>query len=121
LPVPSEAYSRSNGDVLAVKCYSHSLTNGKVRRTKRYTAKTIDWLAVYDATTARCFYIPASELGAGRSCLHLRLTPAKNHQELGIRYADDYAEPVVRIPRLEMEPAGLEPATSRMQTGRSPN
>jgi len=25
----------------------------------------IDWLAVYDATTGRCFYVPARELGDG--------------------------------------------------------
>ena len=59
-------YTRSNGEVIAVKCYSDSLTNGRVRQTKRYTAATIDWLAVYDATTSRCFYIPASDLGSGR-------------------------------------------------------
>ena len=35
-------------------------------RTKRYTATTIDWLAVYDHTTDRCFYLSATELGTGR-------------------------------------------------------
>lgn len=112
-------YSRSDGCVIAVKCYSHSLTNGKVRQTKRYTAKTVDWLAVYDATTNRCFYIPAVELGRGRSCLHLRLTPARNNQRERIRFAEDYAAPDIRRPR--MEPAGFEPATFRMQTERSPS
>src|SRR5262245_41605368 len=60
-------YTRSDARVVEVKCYSHSLTNGKIRRTKHYTAATIDWLAVYDATTRRCFYIPSAELGSGRS------------------------------------------------------
>ena len=83
-------YSQSNGEVIAVKCYSHSLTNGRIRQTKRYTAATIDWLAVYDATSARCFYIPASDLGSGRSVLHLRLLQAKNCQQRGIRFAEDY-------------------------------
>src|SRR6266550_5496279 len=56
-------HSHSDGAVIAVKCCSHSLTNGRIRHTKRYTATTIDWLAVYDATTGRCFYIPAADLG----------------------------------------------------------
>jgi hypothetical protein len=44
-------YATSNGRVVHVNCRSHSLTNGKVRRTKLYTAATVDWIAVYDATT----------------------------------------------------------------------
>ena len=86
----------SDGDVIPVKCYSHSLTNGRIRQTKHYTSLTIDWLAVYDHTTARCFYIPAAELGDGKSTLHLRLTDAKNCQRRGIRFADDYASPETR-------------------------
>jgi hypothetical protein len=48
-------YTRSNGHVVPVRCRSASLTNGKVKQIKRYTSATIDWLAVYDATTRRCF------------------------------------------------------------------
>ena len=95
-------YTESDGCVVQVKCYSHSLTNGRVRQTKRYTAKTIEWLAVYDRTTGRCFYVPAAELGVGRSQLHLRLTPAKNNQRTGIRFADDYAPPSARRSRMEL-------------------
>jgi hypothetical protein len=40
-------YTESDGHVIAVSCHSHSLTNGKVRVTKRYTAETIA------ATTAK--------------------------------------------------------------------
>jgi hypothetical protein len=89
-------HSRSDGNVIAVKCFSHSLTNGRIRQTKRYTWMTVDWLAAYDATTDRCFYIPAAELGKGRSILHLRLTAARNCQRRGIRFADDYCVPEVR-------------------------
>src|SRR6266699_3020968 len=56
-------HTESDGRVVSVKCCSPSLTNGHVRSTKRYTAATIDWLAVYDRTTDCCYYIPASELG----------------------------------------------------------
>ena len=112
-------HAESDGHVVHVKCYSHSLTNGRIRRTKRYTSRTIEWLAVYDKTTDTCFYISAAELGEGRSVLHLRLTEARNNQRERIRYADDYLAPERRRP--SMEPAGFEPATSRMQTERSTN
>jgi hypothetical protein len=85
-------HAASRDGVIPVKCRSHSLTNGKVRRTKHYTAETIDWLAIYDATTDRCFYVPACELGAGRSLIHLRLVPAKNGQSVGVRAANDYCD-----------------------------
>jgi hypothetical protein len=83
-------YTRSGGEVVVVKCFSHSLTNGRIRATKRYTATTIDWLGVYDATTDRCYYVPASELGSGMSSMHLRLIPTRNNQVSGIRRAEDY-------------------------------
>jgi hypothetical protein len=86
-------YAESDGIVIPVRCSSHSLTNGKVRKTKRYTAKTIDLLAVYDRTSSRCYYVPASELGEGRSILHLRLKPALNKQYLGTRPAENYLLP----------------------------
>lgn len=83
-------YARSNGQVVVVRCRSHSLTNGKVRATKHYTSATVDWIATYDASTDRCYYVPASELGDGASMLHLRLTPTRNEQRARIRKAADY-------------------------------
>src|SRR4051812_749121 len=73
-------HTRSNGGVVVVKCRSHSLTNGRVRATKHYTAATIDWLAVYDATTERCYYVPATQLGSGMAEMRLRLVPTRNNQ-----------------------------------------
>jgi len=86
-------HTRSDGCVINVRCRSHSLTNGRIRRTKHYTAKTIDLMAVYDATSDRCYYVPASELGDGRSNLHLRITPARNGQRVGTRPAEQYLDP----------------------------
>jgi hypothetical protein len=86
-------YVESDGSVIHVRCRSHSLTNGRIRRTKQYTAATIDLLAVYDITSERCYYIPATELGTGRSILHLRLKPAKNGQLRGTRPARKYLDP----------------------------
>ena len=85
-------YSTSDGEVIAVRCGSHSLTNGKVRRRKHYTADMIEWLAVYDPTSDCCYYIPAVELGNGRSILHLRLTPARSGRREGINLAANYLE-----------------------------
>ena len=82
---------------------------------KRYTARTIDWLAVYDRTTDRCFYVPASELGDGRIRLHLRLVPPSYRRRKDVRMASDYE----LLP--SVEPAGLEPAASAVQGRRSTN
>jgi PD-(D/E)XK endonuclease len=63
-------YAESDRHVLVVRCRSYSLTNGKVRATKRHTADIIDWLAVYGSATDHCYYIPAAELEAGRNVMH---------------------------------------------------
>jgi hypothetical protein len=118
-------YTESDGDVILVKCRSHSLTNGKVKKTKRYTAAMIDWIAVYDRTSDRCYYVPSWMLAEGRAYLSLRLTPPKNGQRAKIRFAENYLslpaptrpDPVL----LEVEPAGFEPAPSRLQSARSSN
>jgi hypothetical protein len=85
-------YTCSDGVVIRVRPRSHSLTNGKIRSIKRYTAAMIDWLAVYDVTTDRCYYVPAAELGDGMNMMHLRLTPARNNQRRRVRYAAAYLE-----------------------------
>ena len=115
-------YSESDGAVILVRCRTVSLTKGKVKQVKRYTAAMIDWLAVYDRTTDRCYYVPASLLAGGRDCLSLRLTPALNNQRLRIHFAENFltleSSPQLRA---EVEPAGLEPAASSVQGRRSPN
>lgn len=74
-------YTESNGKIILIRCRSHSLTKGKIRHTKHYTAATVDWIAVYDRTTDRCYYCPSSELGSGRCELSLRLVAARNGQK----------------------------------------
>jgi hypothetical protein len=109
-------YAGTPRDTIPVRCCSHSLTNGRVRHTKHYTAETIDWIAVYHQPSDRCYYVPAAELGSGRRYLTLRLAPARNNQSVGIRDAADYTEFGQRV-----EPAGIETATSCLQSKRSPN
>ncbi|MGH2945347.1 MAG: group I intron-associated PD-(D/E)XK endonuclease [Solirubrobacteraceae bacterium] len=81
-----------DGITIEVRCYSQSLTAGRVMAVKHYTAETIDWLAVYDSTTDRCFYVPASELGEGRYRLSLRLVPPSYRRLKDVRLADTYAD-----------------------------
>jgi hypothetical protein len=77
--------------VIPVRCRSMSLTNGRVRAVKKYTSTMVDWIAVYDVTTDRCYDVPSAELGAhGRSLLSLRLVPSRSGQRAGIRWAADY-------------------------------
>jgi hypothetical protein len=83
-------YARSDNGVIIIRARSHSLTNGKVRATKMYTAAMIDWLAVWDACLDRCFYVPAAELGSGMYMVTLRVAPCRNNQMRGVRLAGDY-------------------------------
>jgi PD-(D/E)XK nuclease superfamily protein len=92
-------HATSDGRVIDVRCSSQSLTNGKVKRTKRYTSALVDWIAVYDATTSSCHYVPAEMLGTGRRHFSLRLVPAMNGQRLRIHNAADFRipEPHTRV------------------------
>jgi PD-(D/E)XK endonuclease len=85
-------YTRSNGEFIVLRARSQSLTNGRVRAVKLYTASMIEWLAVYDATSDRCYYVPASELGDGMNTMHLRLVAARNNQSRRVRPAGAYLE-----------------------------
>ena len=54
----------------------------------RYSKAEIDLLAAYCGELDRCFLLPVSMI-AGRSDLHLRLTPPRNAQRACITLADD--------------------------------
>jgi PD-(D/E)XK endonuclease len=82
-------YTTSDGATVVVRPRSFSLTNGKVRSVKHYTVDNIDWLAVYDVTSDRCYYIPAVEFKDGMWCMHLRLTPPARRRK-DVRFAKDY-------------------------------
>jgi hypothetical protein len=84
-------YATANSGVIPVRCRSHSLTNGKIKRTKQYTPESIEWIAIYSPTDNRCYYVPSRELGpSGRCEISLRLSPPRNGQSAGVRYARDY-------------------------------
>ena len=76
------------GDVITVKARTcRRGPNGYVRGT--YAPDEIDLVAVYCAEVERCYGISIAELPPS-GCLHLRLSPAKNNQEIGIKWANQY-------------------------------
>lgn len=93
-------YTESDGKVVFVKNQS---TSDWVRYA--YTAEQIDWVAVYDATTDRCYYVHSSVFD-GMHKLNLRLTPPANNQKRFIRWAIDHLEPRLP-PNLERADRGL--------------
>jgi PD-(D/E)XK endonuclease len=49
----------------------------------------LDAFALYCVDTERCYLLPGGDFAANRQ-VHLRLAPARNNQEHGIRWARDY-------------------------------
>ena len=80
-------YTESDGRALDVRCASYSAW---VRHT--YSADEVDWIAVYDATTDRCYYVHSS-IWSGMVRPKLRLVAAANGQQKGIRAAEAFLYP----------------------------
>lgn len=78
-------YTESEGGKITAR--TQSCNNWNVHQ---YTEDEIDWLAIYDKVTEKCYYIPGSELGTGKASIYLRLDEPKNKQVQGIRWAKDY-------------------------------
>jgi PD-(D/E)XK nuclease superfamily protein len=57
--------------------------------TTTYSASEIDGIAAWCAGTNECYFIPIGDID-GRACMHLRLAPARNNQELLVHWAADY-------------------------------
>ena len=77
---------------------SRCTTHGHVRGT--YAEQEVDLLAVYCGELDRCFLMPSS-LIAGKKELRLRLTPARNGQQLCINLASafDFAGAIAQLAR----------------------
>jgi hypothetical protein len=61
-----------------------------------YSAAEIDAVAAYSSELKRSFLLPIAEVSGMRG-VYLRLEPASNNQERGIRWASDYElEPMIR-------------------------
>jgi hypothetical protein len=78
-------YVESDGAVVLVRC--RSCNNWSVIK---YTQSDVDWIATYDKTTDKVYYVPSRLLGDGRAFISLRLRPSKNGQVKGVLMATDF-------------------------------
>jgi hypothetical protein len=54
-----------------------------------YSSAEIDGIAAWCPDIDACYFIPIGDI-AGRSCMHLRLAPSRNNQELLVHWAANY-------------------------------
>jgi PD-(D/E)XK endonuclease len=81
-------WANREGDVVVVRARtSRHAPRGYVTTT--YSAAEIDGVAAWCPETAECYFIPIAEID-GRACMHLRLAPARNNQELLVHWAAEY-------------------------------
>jgi hypothetical protein len=66
---------------------SRCTPNGYIRTT--YDEDEVDAVAIYCAALDKCYLIPIAEI-AGQTYIHLRISPSRNNQKIGLRWADDY-------------------------------
>jgi PD-(D/E)XK endonuclease len=79
---------RRRNDVIVVPMRTHRRTaSGHARTT--YTSAEVDAVAVYCPDATDCYLVPINDVG-GRGNIYLRLTSARNNQEVAIRYAATY-------------------------------
>lgn len=78
-------YVESSRGVVKVRCETHD-----GRNYYKYKQEDLDYIAVYDKITDKCYYIKCSYLGKGRGSLSLRTTKTKNGQVKGILKAEDF-------------------------------
>ena len=77
-----------HGDVVVLRCYrARRNRDGLLRRI--YIDGEIDAFAAYCPEVDRCYFLPF-ELFLGRTQVHLRLSPCRNNQSLGVNWAKDY-------------------------------
>lgn len=76
------------GEVIVARLYtSRRGPDGLINR--RYSAGEFDAFGLYCHDNDECYLLPADEFVAFRQ-IHLRLSPTRNNQALGIQWARDY-------------------------------
>jgi hypothetical protein len=78
----------NRGEVVVVTCRT-SRRKGNGFHWTTYSPSEVDLIAAYCASIERCFLLPPFVFD-GQANVTLRLTPARNNQRLGIRWADDF-------------------------------
>lgn len=84
-------FTTSDGRRVVVRCASHSDWVSYY-----YTAAKVDWLATFDATSNRVYYLHSCQWD-GASGVALRLEPSANGQAKGIRWAANFTRPVCDV------------------------
>ena len=81
-------WARRNRDVVVVNIRTSRHTPaGYVSTT--YRADEIDGIAAWCADLDECYFVPIADID-GQGHLHLRLSPARNNQEVLVHWAADY-------------------------------
>jgi PD-(D/E)XK endonuclease len=81
-------WANREGDVVVVRGRTSRHTpHGYIVTT--YSAAEIDGIAAWCQETDCCYFVPIGDVD-GRACMHLRLAPARNNQELLVHWAADY-------------------------------
>jgi hypothetical protein len=75
-------------DVIVVRCYSARRNRAGLLR-RAYSLDEVDVFAAYCPDTDRCYYLPIERFHP-RSEIHLRVSPTRNNQRLGVTWADDF-------------------------------
>ena len=81
-------WAQLKGDVVSVPLRTSRLTPAGYVRTL-YSAREVDGFAAYCHDLDGCYFLPISDF-EGLSHAHLRLSPARNNQQVGVRMAADY-------------------------------
>jgi hypothetical protein len=70
-----------------IRTSRHTPSLGYVRTT--YDESEIDAVGVYCEGTLDCYLLPVA-LISGKTCIHLRVGPAKNNQRVGLQWAEQF-------------------------------
>jgi PD-(D/E)XK endonuclease len=77
-----------DGDVVTVRCHRNRRTAAGLLR-QLYPVGSVDAFAAYCDESRECYFIPVGDLPPC-AAIHLRVTPARNNQQAGIRWAKDF-------------------------------
>lgn len=104
--------ARQRGEVVVVSAETNRRAPEGFRRTT-YTSEEIDGVAAYCPELDRCYFIPIAILERSPS-IHLRLTPPRNHQVMGIRWAREYEFERVDWAELARQPGAVAQSEERL-------
>jgi hypothetical protein len=104
----------ANGDrsCLRFHAYSHRFDSGKFRGREDYR-RVADLFAAYAPSTGQVYVLAVDEVP--KSDVWLRLTPARNGQQIGIRLAEDHTLEAWAARYSASSPSGVLSAAGRLK------